>query len=256
MSGSKARFTDRGKRHFIDACEAADMHKIASFLHEGMDVNFILESQESHRQSPLHAAAYAGRRVVCEQLLAKGWDTNLLNKVGEAPLACAARGGYLETVDLLLRRGARVGAKDTEGRTALWVAAHVGASEDVCRMLLDAGADCNDSAPEGDYTVLMAAVIGDGGALVDLLVARGADLRAKTKDGESVLALAVEEAVSSGNNAAVLALVAQGAPAGRSDLVARCGDNMELADAIRSLVMRERLSRLLPRPAMWRLGAR
>lgn len=66
--------------------------------------------------------------------------------VGLTPLMYAAQGGYPEACELLLQRGAFIGAEEEDGLTALHFAAASG-SEGTCKVLLSYGADpehCDD----------------------------------------------------------------------------------------------------------------
>jgi ankyrin repeat protein len=49
-------------------------------------------------------------------------------------------GHHIEIVKFLLEKGANVNAKDKEGRTALYYAGMLEATEDVIQLLKDAGA--------------------------------------------------------------------------------------------------------------------
>ena len=55
-------------------------------------------------------------------VLSQGADTNLGNKVGDTPLIIAARIGFTEGAEALLRRGAQVDKTNRFGETALIVA--------------------------------------------------------------------------------------------------------------------------------------
>ena len=77
-----------------------------------------------------------------ERLVAAGYDVNLFDDMGRAPLHYAAAGGRLEAIAALLGHGAPVNANDeaTIGETPLALAVQE-ASVDAVRLLLDAGAD-------------------------------------------------------------------------------------------------------------------
>jgi ankyrin repeat protein len=87
----------------------------------------------------------------------------------------AARSGSIETVRLLLARGARVDARDERrGQTALMWAAAEGHAE-VVRTLLDAGADLGVRVPSG-LSALSFAVREGRLATIRTLLAAGADV--------------------------------------------------------------------------------
>lgn len=104
-----------------------------------------------------------------------------------ALLTWAAFGGHLDTVQLLLQRGA-----DPDGG-ALQAAAG-GGHPDVVRALLEAGADVGRQDPDTGRTALHTAVAvrPDGGTpeVVALLLAAGADVEETTSDGASAVDIA------------------------------------------------------------------
>ena len=116
------------------------------------------------------------------------------------PLMYAAGKGHVETVKLLLARGAEVDGR-TKGGTALMRAVRFGRGE-IVRLLLAAGADVN-ARDAGENSVLMLAApatyrVGewpDERVEVDparietlrLLLGRGADVNAKNHEGETPL---------------------------------------------------------------------
>jgi ankyrin repeat protein len=84
----------------------------------------------------------------------------------------AAAEGKIELVKTFLGRGADVNARDTNGVTALMMAANYG-HIDVVRLLLDKGADIGAKDHSGS-TALMAAAVDGRAEVVKLLKARGA----------------------------------------------------------------------------------
>jgi uncharacterized protein len=66
--------------------------------------------------TPLHSAAAAGRREVCEVLLDAGADVNAGQHGGYTALLDAAQAGNTELVDFLLERGADPTARLDDGR--------------------------------------------------------------------------------------------------------------------------------------------
>ncbi len=101
----------------------------------------------------------------------------------------AALEGRTEAVKALLSHGAKVNAKDREGRTALMFAA-INLHADTVRALLDHGADVNAKADDGG-TALMLAVSGGDTGIVQALLDRGADVREGfTRTGMTALTLA------------------------------------------------------------------
>ena len=106
-------------------------------------------------------------------------------------MMCAALEGRTEAVKALLRKGAGVNAKDSEGRTALMFAV-INRHADAVKVLLEHGADVNVKADDGGTALMLAACSGDAESVRALLI-KGADLSGKfTLTGKTALALAEE----------------------------------------------------------------
>jgi uncharacterized protein len=104
--------------------------------------------------TPLHLAAHFGHRQVAEALLAHGADVHAraANDLGTTPLLWAVMGQDVATVTLLL----------------------------------DHGADVNETTAAGSTPLHKAAVLGNV-ALVRLLLARGAKVNARNSGGQTPL---------------------------------------------------------------------
>ena len=113
---------------------------------------------------------------------------------GFYPLGLAAFFGHLETVRLLLARGADVKqvARNSMKVQALH-SALAGNHREVARALLEAGAPVNTGQQEG-WTPLMEAVLHDDVEIAKLLLARGADPKAQNDAGKSAIGLAADRA--------------------------------------------------------------
>ena len=61
--------------------------------------------------TPLYHAAERGREKIATYLIEKRADVNIANGLGWTPLHLAAREGHLSVVKLLVKHGAKVGAK-------------------------------------------------------------------------------------------------------------------------------------------------
>ena len=101
--------------------------------------------------TPLHLAAYFGRKDVAEALLLNGADihTKSKNNMDNMPLHAAVAGRQRELVELLLANGAGVNSKAGGGWTPLHLAAHEGVI-DILRLILSSGADVNATNNEGE----------------------------------------------------------------------------------------------------------
>ena len=92
--------------------------------------------------SLLHAAAYDGRPEIVEVLLKLGSDINARETSGRTPLHHAANHGHIDVIDILLRNGADIEARDGEGLTPLmWgKMSRSGRSDEVVEKLRNYGA--------------------------------------------------------------------------------------------------------------------
>lgn len=147
-AGSEPADHDRG-RALRRAVRAEDLGRVRKMLKEGVGVN---ESQEAS------LACIATRRRNLEMLtLLKeaGVDVNQGDRRNKAsrvrtPLQEAARKGWMEGVEFLLKAGARLDEEDDVGATALTLAVRAG-KQSAARRLIQAGA-----SPEGGATARMA----------------------------------------------------------------------------------------------------
>jgi len=97
------------------------------------------------------------------------------------------RTNNVELARVLLARGASVGARDWEGKTATYWASYRG-NVALVTLLLDHGGDVNTSADNGWTALAIAASYGHL-AVCLLLLARGANLKFISRKGETVLDL-------------------------------------------------------------------
>jgi ankyrin repeat protein len=108
---------------------------------------------------------------------------------GFTALHLAAFFGHPEAAQLLVERGANLEARSTNEKFALDAAPLHSASAagqlEVCRVLLDAGADVN-AVQHGGYTALLDAAANKNQELVDFLLERGANREARLDDGRGV----------------------------------------------------------------------
>jgi ankyrin repeat protein len=108
------------------------------------------------------------QRAVLEILLEQDNDLSLTDDSGNQPLKLAAWNGDLESVRLLVHKGAEIDHRDNEGMTACMWAAHQGHAE-VLMFLLEKGANVNARNNYG-HTMLSLAVQQKDRAVLDVLV--------------------------------------------------------------------------------------
>ena len=100
----------------FEAVNRVDLQGIKDLLAKGVDVNV----KDMNGGTPLHGAAFNGRKEIAELLVAKGANVNAKNSfVGMAPLHYAAQQRHKETAELLIGNGADVNVLANDGTTPL-----------------------------------------------------------------------------------------------------------------------------------------
>uniref|UniRef100_A0A5K3EWG0 ANK_REP_REGION domain-containing protein n=1 Tax=Mesocestoides corti TaxID=53468 RepID=A0A5K3EWG0_MESCO len=147
------------------------------------DVNY----RDSHRRTPLHAAAYCGEAEVVEFLLKHNARVNVKDAKWYTPLHRACASNASSVVKLLLENGADRNVREKCWLTPLHVAA-INGSLECARLLLlhssgEGGSGANVNASDrGGHTPLHHAVYGGHYELVRLLLSNGASVNAFDKN--------------------------------------------------------------------------
>ncbi|KAL8831035.1 MAG: hypothetical protein Q9191_001102 [Dirinaria sp. TL-2023a] len=123
----------------------------------------------------LHLAADFGLEIILETLLKQGADVGAKDSNGENALHKAAKGGHKAPVQILLGRGLDVMTEDSFGWTALHKAATSG-SDEVVLVLLQAGATISKGV-DGRTALHFAAEFGSE-EIASVLLGEGADVSA------------------------------------------------------------------------------
>lgn len=168
--------------------------------------------------TPLLRAVDANRRRSATLLLEARADPNKPNLRGLTPLLVAAFNGNDQLVRLMLEHGADPTALDATGKGAIVYAAGKGFAS-IVTLLLEAGVDPNTRYGH-DLTALMWAAghsndvpEAEGVATLELLIAAGANIEAADDRGRTALMTAAER----GHAGIVMALLAVGADDARRD---------------------------------------
>lgn len=165
------------------------------------NAEFTVSQTNWNRETLLILAVKAGCKPICEILIKRGIEPNLVlskNRYGSA-LATAAWGGHKEIVNLLIEKGADANLTLPSGLygSALAVAASEGYKE-IVNLLIEKGADVNLLLPSENYgSALAAAAWGEDKEIVDLLIEEGADLNvalsiAASRGDKHIMELLVE----------------------------------------------------------------
>jgi uncharacterized protein len=146
-------------------------------------------------ESLLHAVA-AGDVEAARAILTGGADCNVRDSDGATALMLAARGGGLALVNLLLEFGADANARDGRGWGPLAFAVYNADLDrgfpDVVRALVDAGADIEAPIGYGVRPLMLAAGYGET-PTVEILLKAGADVTAKNDGGLTALMMVKEK---------------------------------------------------------------
>ena len=121
-----------------------------------------------HGETALMWASYHGHKDIVELLLKNGADVNARDDDGCTALIKASFRGHKEIVELLLKRGADVSMANKNGNTALIFASSWG-HEEIVELLLKNGADVNAKNSEGN-TALMCAMMSNHEKVVEMLL--------------------------------------------------------------------------------------
>jgi ankyrin repeat protein len=170
-----------------------DLRTVDQLLVAGADVKAV----NRYGITPLSLACINGNAAMIERLLKAGADANTTMAAGDTALMTAARTGSAAAVRVLIAHGARVDAKDSRmGQTALmWAAAENHA--EVIQALLAAGADLHArSSGDGKFTPLLFAARAGQRDAARVLLDAGADVNETlvntgATNGASALILAI-----------------------------------------------------------------
>ncbi|XP_056145493.1 ankyrin repeat domain-containing protein 50 [Lampris incognitus] len=169
-----------------------------------LDYGAQVDKADREGRTPLIAAAYMGHREAVEILLDHNAEVDLADGDGRTALSVAALcvptaagvKGYGEVASLLLERGADPVHRDRDGMTPLLLAAYEG-HEDIVELLLEAGADVDETAsPDANtpaataVTPLLAAAAMGHISTVGRILFWGAAVDAIDGEGKTALSLA------------------------------------------------------------------
>ncbi|KAJ5438537.1 uncharacterized protein N7458_009535 [Penicillium daleae] len=178
-----------------------------ALLEHGADPSKAADDKD--RGGGLHFAAELDRIEMIEILLKKGTQINDCDNHyrQQTPLSSAAERGHLQSVRLLLDRGADPKSADVNGRQPLSWAAQNGHTQ-VVDCLLEKTRDDIDLEDDTGKTPLCYAAMNGRGDVVGMLLSKGAQHSVKDRDGHDPLHYALQ----SGNKAAIEAFSANRIP--------------------------------------------
>jgi len=170
----------------IQAAKEGNINVVNEAIASGADVNAFGVDGES----AFHAAVHRGNEAIIKILLDAGADIEKLTEYNQSnPLTIAASTGNFEAVNTLIKAGANYNII-IDNKTPLMIAAVlggvVGDTLEVMKVLIRAGADINTKNSNG-WTALMYAASRNNKEAVKMLISAGADVNAKTSDGWTAL---------------------------------------------------------------------
>ena len=184
---------------------------ISYLISQGAHVNI---QTKSSRQSALHAIAEKGDKDNTEALLKiKGAKVDLKNSQGRTALHLAAGKNHIETVEVLLNHRASVKAKDAQKNTPLHsvFVNDVKDNSKIVDLLLSKGTNVNAKNKKGDTPLHLLLKttnsIPEKRSTLEKLLNKGAQINARNKFGETPL----HKAVETGSSEIVIFLIKNGA---------------------------------------------
>lgn len=163
------------------ACQDENIDEVNNLIGRGAEVN----AKEKYRGiTPLFIAVENGNKAIVETLIRFGANVNVRDSDGRTPLMLIDDDADDGLVELLVQNGAKLNLADSEGSTALIIAADRGELKTV-KALIAAGARVNIQNKEG-RTALMEAVFDENDVeMVRALLLAGADVNLKDDDGDT-----------------------------------------------------------------------
>ncbi|PGH27031.1 hypothetical protein AJ80_01216 [Polytolypa hystricis UAMH7299] len=136
-----------GSRAIHGATDGRHGHIVKLLAEHGAKVN--LRSKNSGA-TPLLKFAYFGDKNTVDLLIKKGANIYAKDKAGWTGLHYASKGGNVDIVQLFLDSGLDVETRTSSGLPPLWMAITAkGPAKDVVKLLVDCGANVNDNAVRG-----------------------------------------------------------------------------------------------------------
>lgn len=165
------------------AAQKGDLKSVERFLKENPELLNIGDISEG--RTPLHWACQGGSVEVATFLIKKAAKVHAKDMDGQEPLHCATRE---EIARILINRGANGTEKDNYGRIPLHYAAYYG-RDNMVKYFLYIGSPVNAIDDEGNTPLVLAVEQGKKGA-VEELIAKGAQVNVALKDGSTPLSIA------------------------------------------------------------------
>ena len=146
-----------------DAAQTGDAAAVRALLRQAADVN----AAQGDGMTALHWAAMKNDPDLAQLLLYASASARATTRIGAyTPLLLAAQNGNAEVMEPLIKGGADVNAKTSNGTTPLMFAAAAGNARAVT-LLLDRGADLNAKESTRGLNAAMFAAASDRAGIID-----------------------------------------------------------------------------------------
>jgi ankyrin repeat protein len=133
-------FDTQGHTALMNAAILGDTALVVTLLTQGTDVHTRSHGEKDRQGTALMMAVWGGHFDIVQVLCEAGADVNVADDIGETPLIIALSQGHKNIVSYLISQGAEVNHADNTGRTALiWAGRDCGDVE-VFELLLASGA--------------------------------------------------------------------------------------------------------------------
>jgi ankyrin repeat protein len=196
---------------------------------------------EGPSDSPLIQALAEGNEIRVRQLLDAGESPNRKDRLGTTPLRAAIVLHHPDLAELLVERGADVNeTSDDKNAFPLMTAAWY-CDLSTAKILLDRGAKVAHQSADGETPLGSAADACRNADMIKLLIAHGAEINSKTNRGRTPLIIAA----FSGNEPAVRELVQAGADLNAKDVEGKTAESSACGRAIGRTENHDRICKFL-----------
>ena len=158
------------------AVRDGNIEDVKTLILNGAEIN----SMDISNNTPLDWAVFKNQILIAKLLLQNGADVNIIkdDTIFDTPLHVASGFGCLEMVEMLIRKGADIEAKDFLARTPLHLA-----NEKTTEILIQMGAKLDAKDNRGDTPIHTATNLWNDSSKVLMLMRYGASLKIRNQDG-------------------------------------------------------------------------
>ncbi|GIK06662.1 hypothetical protein Aspvir_002312 [Aspergillus viridinutans] len=162
-----------------------------SLLQDPLYKRLLQPGSSRHNGTYLHFAAHENHLSLLQRLVRRGGNLQRLNDISRSPLHYAVGRKHKDICRWIAATDpATLEQRNGQGATTLLMAAKA-REWDLCRVLLECGADVNAAGPSHGWTCLHYAAGEGTREMVELILNHGGDLGAVTKGGGTPLRMAV-----------------------------------------------------------------